>query len=78
MPRSGSVFFPPTASDVDGAVEQMYDVLNLVGNVCVEGGTYDRGLRFQWVECDGMTVSQQHWAEWRGTKERQRHNVDTH
>ena len=35
--RVFSVYFP-TAWDADGAVEQMYDVLNLVVDACVEAG----------------------------------------
>ena len=35
--RGFSVYFP-TAWDADGAVEQMYDVLNLLVNACVEAG----------------------------------------
>ena len=35
--RVFTVYFP-TAWDEDGAVEQMYDVLNLVVNACVEAG----------------------------------------
>ena len=35
--RVFSVYFP-MAWDEDGAVEQMYDVLNLVVNACVEAG----------------------------------------
>ena len=57
-----SCYFP-TAWDADGAVEQMYDVLNLPGNACVEAGDIlimggDFNACTGSIDCDDLTFLQ--------------------
>ena len=52
-----------TAWDADGAVQQMYDVLNLLVNVCVEAGDIlivggDFNACIGSIDCDDLTFLQ--------------------
>ena len=85
-PPGGCVYFP-TAWNADGAAKQMYDVLNLLVDACIQegdipiaGGDFNakkNNACIGLLEPDAFTMFAAPWTDFHRTKECKRHNVGT-